>query len=131
MPDATMKDFGELVTAVMLDGRPILPRPEWGQDAAYLAWCFDSAFARAEGWEETLDELLKHVPDWATTSVGSETVYLAEGDYEIPREALAVLYVRWLEERVFVRHKVGWLDPRVGYYPHGKPPSEGARMNGV
>jgi hypothetical protein len=42
MPDATFKDFCELATAVSMGQDPILPRPEWGQDAAYIAFVIDS-----------------------------------------------------------------------------------------
>lgn len=41
MPDATMKDYSELAGAVGAGKFPILPRPEWGQDAAYIAFVLD------------------------------------------------------------------------------------------
>ncbi len=41
MPDATMRDYVELAAAVMRGDYPILPKPKWGQDAAFIAWTID------------------------------------------------------------------------------------------
>lgn len=41
MSESSLKDFSELATAVMLQEYPILPKPEWGQDAAFVAWTID------------------------------------------------------------------------------------------
>lgn len=54
MPDATMEHFGELVGLVSMGVHPILPRPEWGQDAAYLAFVIDGLREKAAASEPPL-----------------------------------------------------------------------------
>lgn len=42
MADATLKDYSELAGCVIMGEHPILPKPEWGQDAAFVAFKIDS-----------------------------------------------------------------------------------------
>lgn len=46
MPDATYEDFCALATALITGESPILPQPEWGQDAAYIAYVIDGVVAK-------------------------------------------------------------------------------------
>jgi hypothetical protein len=41
VPEATLEDFEELTGLVNMGKNPILPQPEWGQDAAFIAFVID------------------------------------------------------------------------------------------
>lgn len=45
MTESTREHYNELAGAVVLGTHPILPRPEWGQDCAYLAHVLDTQSA--------------------------------------------------------------------------------------
>ena len=48
MPDATLADYSALVHKVHMSNYPLLPEPDWGQDAAYLAFIIDGMVKRIE-----------------------------------------------------------------------------------
>lgn len=63
MADATLQDFEQMAMAVILTADPILPRPEWGQDAAFVAFVIDELRSRlAEA-----DKLLRRCATGLTT----------------------------------------------------------------
>ncbi len=50
-------DYGELVGAVIERKFPILPRPNWGQDAAFLGFMFDALVKENQQLQEAVDDL--------------------------------------------------------------------------
>jgi hypothetical protein len=56
MPDATLKDFTQLVMEMHLGMRPIMPKPKWGQDAAYLGFMIDRLYGVIDQYQEALNK---------------------------------------------------------------------------
>lgn len=54
MSEATFKDYCELSEAVLTQQNPILPRPTWGQDAAYVAFVIDGLRASNHNLRQAL-----------------------------------------------------------------------------
>lgn len=42
MADATLEHYSELAGCLIMGQHPILPQPEWGQDAAMVAFALDA-----------------------------------------------------------------------------------------
>lgn len=57
MPESTMQNWGELTAAVIFRRFPILPRPKWGQDTAFVAFVIDGLVAQVAELQAINDDL--------------------------------------------------------------------------
>lgn len=64
MPDATLKDFEELVRKVHMGEFPIMPQSTWGQDAAYLGFLIDGMQGQIRQLIEAAEVAPGEVPPW-------------------------------------------------------------------
>lgn len=52
-----MQDWGELTGAVIQRSFPILPRPKWGQDTAFVAFIIDGLVKEIAAQQTVIDDL--------------------------------------------------------------------------
>jgi len=60
VPDATLGHFEELASLVAYQEFPVMPRPAWGQNAAFVGYMLDALVKRVG----LLEGLLGEIVDW-------------------------------------------------------------------
>lgn len=108
MADSTLEQYSELVGLVIQGKFPIMPKPEWGQDAAYLgsvidklaAMTRDSSYLPLQGKTER-----RHLYEWVT----EEEEYVA-GKFDGQRDGHDETLKNYDIEEFWVRQIVQYLD---------------------